>query len=122
MDTNLVLRAASAGNLTGDETLTSVCIGPMTRPLWLNVYVPAVSAGDVLDVKLDFCATGATTTAISILSMKQITAAGYYSIPFYTAHEYLQVRLDETDNGGPNFGAVKVWISNAHRSDQPYNA
>jgi hypothetical protein len=123
MDTNLVLRDGTA-NLTADETLTSVRIGPMTRPMWLHVLVPTVSASDTLDVELEFCDAAASTTEIYNQNMKQITAAGYYSVPFYTQEEYLQVKLNLTEVGGGAlaFGATKVWISPAHRSDQPYNA
>ncbi len=113
MDINLVLRAASVGNLTADETLTSVRVGPMQKPMWLKVLVPAVSAGDVLDVELQFCDATASTTKVQNANMKQIIAAGFYQIPFYTLYEYLQVILNETDNGGPNFGAVVVWIDPA---------
>lgn len=121
MDTNLVLRDGSS-NLTGDETLTSVLVGPMVHPLELCVLVPVVSSGDVLDVELEFCAAGASTTEVNNANFKQITAAGFYSMPFFTHLEYLQVKLNETDNGGPNFGGVKVWIAPAHRYDAPYNA
>lgn len=121
MDTNLVLRDGTA-NLTGDETLTSVNIGPMVKPLTLNVLVPAVSSGEVLDVELEFCAAGATTTEIYNMNMKQITAAGFYSIPFFTHLEYLQVKLNQTDNGSPNFGGVKVWITPAGRYSGDYNS
>jgi len=54
MDTNAVLRAASVGNLTGDETLTDFELTPMVTPLYLHVIVPAVFSGDVLDVTVDF--------------------------------------------------------------------
>lgn len=110
MDSNFVLRAASVGNLTGDETLTSVRIGPMQKPMWLKVLVPAVSAGDVLDVELEFCDASASTTQVQNANMAQISTTGLHQIPFFTPYEYLQVKLDETDNGGPNFGAVVVWI------------
>lgn len=119
MDTNLVLRAASVGNLTADETLTTALIGPMVRPLWLHVLVPSVSSGDVLDVELEFCTAAASTTEVYNMNMKQITAAGHFAIPFFTPLEYLQVKLNETDNGGPNFGAVVVWIDAANRYNSP---
>lgn len=109
MDTNLVLRTG-ASNLTADETLTSVRIGPMLRPMWLKVLVPAVSSGDVLDVELEFCDSSASTTEVQNMNMQQISTTGLHQIPFFTQYEYLQVKLNETDNGSPNFGAVKVWI------------
>jgi hypothetical protein len=124
MDTNLILRSGSS-NLTADETLTSVRVGPMMRPMELMVLVPSITGGaDTLDVELEFCATATPTTEISNMNMKQITAAGLYSIPFFTHHEYLQVKLNVTDVGGSGFsaGAVKVWIAPVHRYDAPYNA
>jgi hypothetical protein len=119
MDTNMVLRDGST-HLTADESLTAIVVGPMTRPLELMVLVPEVSAGDTLDVELEFNDDG--STQISNMNMKQISAAGLYSIPFFTHHKYLLVKLNETDNGGPDFGHVKVWIAPAHRADSPYNA
>ena len=118
MDTNLVLRDGTS-SLTGDETLTTIKIGPMTRPLWLHVLVPSVSSGDVLDVELEFCTAVAPTVEVYNMNMAQITVAGHYAIPFYTKEPYLQVKLNETDNGGPNFGATKVWIDNANRYSNP---
>lgn len=123
MDTNTVLRDGTS-NLTADETLTSVLVGPMVQPLYLHVLVPSVSSGDTLDVELEFCATGASTTQISNMNMKQITAAGFYSIPFFTNHEYVQVKLNVTADSSAalSMGGVKVWIDNSHRYDSPYNA
>lgn len=112
MDTNTVLRAGLT-DLTADETLTSIRVGPMNRPMWLKVLVPAISSGDVLDVELEFCLTATPTTEVQNMNMKQIATAGLHQIPFYTLYEYLQVKLNETDNGAPNFGAVKVWLDPA---------
>src|SRR3990172_4235785 len=114
MDTNLELRTGST-DLTGDETLTTVHIGPMTRPMYLHVLVPERSAADTLDVELEFCDATATTTEIYNQNMKQIVAAGFYSVPFYTDEEYLQVKLNVSANGTEDFGAVKVWIAPGHR-------
>lgn len=117
MDTNLVLRDGST-DFTADESLTAVEIGPMLRPMTLNVQVPEVSAGgDTLDVELEFNDDG--STQIDNANMKQITAVGTYSIPFYTHHKYLLVKLNGTDGGGAalDLGAVKVWITPAGRYD-----
>ena len=119
MDTNLVLRDGTT-HLTDDENLTSVKIGPMVKPLWLHVLVPEVSSADTLDVELEFCATGATTTEIYNMNMKQIAAAGHYAIPFYTLLEYLYVKLN-TSHNTDDHGHTKVWIDNANRYDGPYN-
>jgi len=119
MDTNLVLRSNDS-DLTADETLTSVEVGPMVHPLWLHVHVPEVSASDTLDVELEFCATDATTTEIYNMNMEQITAAGHFAIPFITMLEYLQVKLNVTGSD-VDLGGVEVWIDNANRYDGPYN-
>jgi len=120
MDVNLILRDGTV-NLTVDETLTTTLVGPMVHPLWLHVLVPAVVAATTLDVELEFCALAAPTTEVYRMHMKQIGAVGYYSIPFYTILEHLQVKLDVTGTT-PNFGGAKVWIAPAHRADMPYNA
>jgi len=123
MDTNLELRDGSA-DLTADETLTSVQVGPMSRPMWLHLLVPSITATDTLDVELEFCDSAASTTEVYNMNMKQITAAGHYAVPFFMAPtlEYLQVKLNVTDVGGGGFsaGAVKVWIDNANRYNGPY--
>lgn len=118
MDTNLILRTG-ATDLTGDETLTSVLVGPMTQPLWLHVYAPSITGGgDTLDVELEFCTAAAPTTEVYNMNMKQIVAAaGHFAIPFFTLLENLQVKLNITDTGGSGFsaGAVKVWIDTSNR-------
>lgn len=123
MDTNTVLRDGTS-NLTADETLTSALVGPMVKPLWLHVVVPSVSSGDTLDVELEFCAASASTTQISNMNMKQITAAGHYAIPFFTAHEYVQVKLNVTadSTAALSMGATKVWIDATNRYNGPYNS
>ncbi len=119
MDTNLVLRAASAGNLTGDETLTDAPIVPMVAPLYLHVLVPAVSTDDVLDVTADFENVSGTT--LQQTTIPQISAAGKYVIPIFCDHPSvtdLSVILNATATGtaAMNFGAVEVWVSNSRKS------
>lgn len=117
MDTNAVLRAASVGNLTADETLTDFELFPMADPLYLHVIVPAVSSGDVLDVTADFENVSGTT--LQQTTIPQITAAGKYVVPLFCDHPDLtdlSVILNQTDNGSPNFGAVVVYISAARTS------
>jgi hypothetical protein len=114
MDANLVLRDGTAA-LAADESLTAVVVGPMTRPMTLCVSVEKTSAGDTLDVELEFNDDG--STQIDNMNMKQIAAAGMYSIPFITNHKYLLVKLNETNNGGLDFGVVKVWLAPAGRYD-----
>jgi hypothetical protein len=107
MDANLVLRDGSA-NLTATETLTAVTVGPMHKPLWLYVLLPAVNAGTVT-VKLAF-KNGATEYAST--SLAAISAAGLIAVPFFTNQPSVVVSL--TLAGGANAcGAAKVWIEPA---------
>lgn len=121
MDTNLVLRDGST-DLTADETLTSVKIGPMTQPMTLCVLCPGESeASDTLDVEMEFCDAAASTTEVYNMNMKQIDANAANQIrrvPFITHLAYLQVKLNVTDaDAGSDFnaGGVKVWIEPAGR-------
>ena len=119
MDANTELRAASAGNLTGDATLTDFDLKPMIDPLWLHVNVPAVSTEDTLDVTADF--EDGSNNTLQQTTIPTITAAGHYVIPLFCDHPSLtdlSVILDCTGNDteAMNFGAVEVWISNSRRS------
>jgi hypothetical protein len=119
MDTNLVLRAASAGNLTGDSTLTDVDLQPMIDPLYLHILVPSVSTDDVLDVTADF--EDASNNTLQRTELPQISAAGHYVLPLFCDHPSLtdlSVILDATATGtaAMSFGAVVVYISNSRRS------
>jgi hypothetical protein len=114
MDTNLVLRSGDT-DLTADETLTSVQIGPMTRPLYLHVLVPTgIVAAKTLDVELEFCLAATSTTEVDNANMKQRAVAGHYTMPFFTLHDYLQVKLN-VGGGGEDFKGTKVWIDNSSR-------
>lgn len=118
MDTNLELRAASAGNLTGDSTLTDVDWTPTDVVSYLHVYVPSVSTSDTLQVKANF--DDGSNILMSIYS-KSISAAGHYVIPLVCDDPDvtdLSVVLDTTANNSEavNFGAVVVWISNSRVS------
>jgi len=113
MDTNLVLRDGST-DLTADETLPTVLIGPMVRVMWLNILVPEVSASDLLDVELEFCDKDASTTEVYNMNLAQISAAGHFQIPFFTLEEYLQVKLNVTGSD-IDLGATKVWLASAGR-------
>jgi hypothetical protein len=119
MDANLVLRAASAGNLTADATLTDVDLSPMASPLYLHINVPEVSSGDTLDVTADF--EDVSNNTLQQTTIPQITAAGHYVIPLFCDHPsltdlsvILNVTLDSTAAG--SFGAVVVYISNSRHS------
>jgi hypothetical protein len=119
MDTNLVLRAASAGNLTGDATLTDLDLTPMVQPLYLHVNVPSVSTDDVLAVTADF--EDVSNNTLQQTTIPAISAAGHYVCPLFCDHPSLtdlSVILDCTATGtaAMNFGAVVVWISNSRKS------
>lgn len=119
MDANLVLRAASAGNLTGDETLTDLDLTPMVNPLYLHLMIPAVSTDDVLDVTADFENVSGTT--LQQTTIPQISAAGHYVVPLFCDHPDvtdLSVILNATATGtaAMNFGAVVVYISTSRVS------
>src|SRR5574342_923294 len=109
MDTNLVLRDGSS-NLTADESLTAVNIGPMVHPMELCISVPSITATDTLDVEVEFNDDG--STEIANFNFKQISAAGYYHEPIFTHQDYILVKLNIADVGGGGFsaGAVKVWL------------
>jgi hypothetical protein len=119
MDTNLVLRAAAAGNLTGDSTLTDLELFPMNEVMYLHVIVPSVSTDDTLLVTADF--EDASNNTLQQTTIPVITAAGKYVIPLFCDHPSLtdlSVILDCTATGtaAMSFGAVVVYISNSRKS------
>ena len=120
MDTTLHLRVGStAGNLTGDETLTDMELTPMNKPLYLHVEIPAVSTGDVLDVTADF--EDVSNNTLQQTTIPQITAAGHYVIPLFCDHPSLTdlsviLNCTANDTVAMNFGAVDVWISTSRHS------
>lgn len=118
-DTNNILRASGAGNLTGDATLTAFSLVPMTQPLYLHTLVPAVSTDDSLVVKCSF--QNASSTELMNTFAASITAAGLYSFPIFCDKATLSkivVTLDTTLVGtaAGNFGAVEVWLSTSPQS------
>ena len=111
MDTNLYFRKSSVANLTADVTY-DLKIGPMSKPMALELIVPQDSALDSLDVKIDFSATSGGTMVHST-RMAQIPAAGNgrYLMPFYTNQIWARLTLDVTDGGGGvDYGAVSAKI------------
>ena len=119
MDTNTVLRAASVGNLTADETLTDFELFPMIDQLYLHVIVPAVSTSDSLVVTADFENVSGTT--LQQTTIPSITALGHYVVPIFCDHPDvtdLSVILDVTLVGtaAGNFGAVVVYLSTSRHS------
>lgn len=120
MDTNLVLRnGASAGNLTGDETLTDMELYPQNSPLYLHINIPSVSASDVLDVTADF--EDASNTTLQQTTIPQISAAGHYVVPLFCDHPSLTdlsviLNVTATGSAAVSFGAVDVWVSTSRKS------
>lgn len=120
MDTNLHLRiGATAGNLTGDETLTDMDFSPSINPMYLHIEVPAISTDDVLDVTADF--ENGSGTTVQQTTIPQISAVGKYVIPLFCDHPDvtdLSVILNATATGtaAMNFGAVDVWVSTSRVS------
>ena len=130
MDTNMILRTG-ATNLTADETLTTICIGPMNRPMWIHVVTDAASeASDTLDVEIELCTAAATTTQVANINCPQMDVSVdsvVMNFPFFAPPglTYAQVKLNITDNdagGDFNAGGVKVWIDNSGRYDGPYDS
>ena len=120
MDANLLLRDG-AMNLIADEILPYTKIGPMDRHMYLHVLVPYVRQGDTLDVEAEFCDTSDPTAQISNMNMQQIVAVGHYSEPFFTHHDYIQVKLGVTPGSSQalSMGPVKVWIDNKAHCEEP---
>ena len=119
MDTNAVLRAASAGNLTGDETLTDFDLTPMVNPMYLHIIIPSVSTDDVLDVTADF--ENVSNTTLQQTTIPQIIAAGHYVMPIFCDHPSLTdlsviLNCTATGTAAMSFGAVVVYLSNSRVS------
>lgn len=120
MDYNIWPRVgATAGNLTGDSTLTDVELYPMVKPMYFHINIPSVSTDDVLDVTLDF--EDASDNTLMQITIPQISAAGHYWAPFFCDKPTLtdlSIILDATATGtaAMSFGAVDVWISNSPES------
>jgi hypothetical protein len=130
MDTNLELRDGSS-DLTANETLTNVVIGPMVKPLWLHVLTEDASeTDDKLDTELEFCTADAPTTQVMNENAPQMSvdsAGQHMAIPFIMPPGLtsLQVKLAVTDadaGGDFNAGGVKVWIDTTNRYAGPYSS
>lgn len=119
MDANTVLRAASAGNLTGDATLTAFSIGPMRRPLYLHTIIPSVSSGDTFAASVAF--KDASDNVLLTVTSPDYDAAGHEVVELFCDHPDLakivvtdDVTLDSTAAG--SFGAVVQYLSNSRHS------
>lgn len=119
MDANTVLRAAAAGNLTADETLTAFAIGPMKKPLYLHTIVPSVSSGDKFAPIAKF--EKADSTVLLTITGPDITAAGHYVMAIFSDNPNItklvvvdDVTLDSTAAG--SFGAVIQYLSPARET------
>ena len=113
LDANLLLRAASAGNLTANETGSWVDFGgPQVMGLSFLIMVPEIEdAADTLDLKIECSDDGAAANGREF-HVPQITgasAAGIYRITVRQPSRYL--RFDATVGGAPavdGFGAVVI--------------
>ena len=123
IDSALVLRAASVGDLTSDETDTLTITGGVhkDRGLALNVLVPqSGGGGKTLKVTASFTDTG---KKISVTHTEDIDDATSY--PFHlvlplpmTTAELLSVLLDVT-GGSENFGEVESWLEISEFANVP---
>jgi hypothetical protein len=118
MDTNAVLRLASAGNLTADETLTAFSLEPMVNHLYLITVVPSVSSGDTFKVQANF---KDGSTVLQLTQSAEYAAAGVYALPLFCDHPDLDslvvtndVTKDSTAAG--SFGAVVQYLSTSRVS------
>ena len=106
-DKNLMLRAASAGNLTATETGSAVDFGAGDKQaMTYKVVVPqAQGTTPTLDVKIQESDDGSTWR--DVLVFPQITAKGIYRVSARLDGRY---RRHVSTVGGttPNFGAVEI--------------
>jgi len=114
MDTNNVLRAASAGNLTGDETLTDHALTAMNKEMFLHTIVPSVSTDDVFTVEVTF--QDASDNTLLYVTGPSISAAGHQAVDLFCNHpdlDHISVTLNTTATGteAMSFGAVVVYLS-----------
>ena len=110
IDTNMVLRAASAGALSADElTPTGVDMGQDLVAQTYMVYVPSVSGTTAtLDVTIQESDDNSTYRTIGVFpQIVQASAPGQY---FITVKANARYRRYTADVGGttPNFGAVII--------------
>jgi hypothetical protein len=127
-DSELMLRAASAGNLTADETGTYKNLGaPIINPLVVRIVVPAMAeANDTIVVTINLSVDGVGVGDITIV-LPTITKANvdlgvkeyFFTLP-PTADTYQYVSADlnitDADVGGDfNAGAVQIGLVPAGR-------
>lgn len=118
MDTNLSLRLASAGNLTADETLSDVLLGPMVKPVYLHTNIPSVSSGDTFNVQAAF---KAGSTVLKTDKSAEYSVAGHYVLEIFCDAPTLTKLVVTNDvtkdtTAAASFGAVVQWLSNSRVS------
>lgn len=118
MDTNAVIRPASTGNLTGDETLTAFSLEPMVNPLYLITVVPSVSSGDTFKVQANF---KDGSTVLQLTQSAEYSAAGVYALPLFCDHPDLDSLVITNDvtkdtSAAGSFGAVVQYLSTSRVS------
>lgn len=109
-DKNLMLRAASAGDLTDSETGSAIDFGAggAREATTIKVVVPQASGTNpTADVVIEESDVSGFNTVEDKHTLPQIVAAGVYRISFRRRHRY--VRHKSTTGGtGRNFGAVAI--------------
>lgn len=109
-DSNLMIRASSAGALTAGETLVSKEVnGTLPNGLALQVNVPITPTGTspVLTVSAHGSSSSGCDSGDTLLFSKTITAAGEYIIPIQTPLRSIGVKADVTGTS-PSFGSAEI--------------
>jgi hypothetical protein len=109
-DKELMLRAASAGDLDETETGSAVEVGPTpAEGATARIVVPQATGTDpTVTVEIQVCATSGGTF-VTVAQSEEITAAGEYAVRFATQKSY--VKHKATVGGTtPDFGAVEIGV------------
>lgn len=106
-DSAVMLRAASAGNLTVTATTAALTIdGTGWNGISVRLHVPqATGTSPTLDAKLQTSPDNSAWTDAG--SYAQVTAAGEYRIRLATSKKYVRAVLTVAGTS-PNFGAVQL--------------
>ena len=114
LDSNLVFRAAAAGNLTTDETnVTILDLGRGGTPahgLTVTVRIPTTAAASTLDITVNCDNDSALGSADLTATFPQISAAGLYTLRFHSKGRRY-VGLTFNNSATTSWGAVQAWLS-----------
>jgi len=108
-DSRLMLRAAAAGALDGNETGAFKEFGPMGAPLVLLVHIPqAEGTSPTLDLTFDESTDGVNADG-PVHTMAQITEAGPQKFPLRMGRGSRFLRFAAVTGGSsPDFGVVEI--------------